>query len=167
MAPAQPIDELALLRKRVAELEAEIEQYQRHSATAEERFKHLADASSIMIWISGPDALITYFSRPWLELRGRRLEEECGNAWTEGLHRDDRDLCMETYLKSFSARQPFRMQYRLRRADGEYVWVESRGAPYYGSDGRLEGFIGTVVDVSQRHRPTTRPTKNPSAWFSR
>jgi PAS domain S-box-containing protein len=151
MAPAPASDELASLRRRVAELEAEIERVQRNSATAEERFKHLADASPVMIWISGPDALITYFNRCWLEFRGRPLEEECGNGWTEGLHPDDRALCMETYLKSFSARQPFRMQYRLRRRDGEYVWVENRGAPYYNGEGRLGGFTGAVMDADLRH----------------
>jgi len=157
MAPAPASDELATLRRRVAELETELARYKRYSATAEERFKHLADASPIMIWISGPDALITYFNRPWLEFRGRTLEEESGNGWTEGLHPDDRALCMETYLKSFSARQPFRMQYRLRRADGEYVWVENRGIPRYDGDGRLGGFTGSVVDVNQRHRAYYTP----------
>jgi PAS domain S-box-containing protein len=157
MAPVSASLELAQLRRRVVELETEIERSERVSATAEERFQNLADASPVMIWISGPDALITYFNRSWLEFRGRRLEEECGNGWTEGLHADDRGLCMETYLKSFSARQPFRMQYRLRRGDGEYVWVENRGAPYYTGEGRLGGFTGSAVDVNQRHRAYYTP----------
>jgi len=156
MALAPASDELALLRRRVAELEAEIERHKRSSATADEPFKRLADASPVMIWISGPDALITYFNRSWLEFRGRTLEEECGSGWTEGLHPDDRNLCMETYLKAFSARQPFRMRYRLRRADGEYAWVENRGAPRYESDGRLGGFTG-AVDVNQRQQAYYTP----------
>jgi len=110
-----------------------------------------------MIWVSGPDALINYFNRSWLEFRGRTLEEESGNGWTEGLHADDRNLSMETYLKSFSARQPFRMQYRLRRANGEYSWVENRAAPYYDGDGRLGGFTGSVVDVSDRRASSYTP----------
>ncbi|HUK17218.1 MAG TPA: PAS domain S-box protein, partial [Bryobacteraceae bacterium] len=157
LAHAPASDELALLRRRVAELEAEIERHKRNGAAAEERFKRLADASPVMIWVSGPDALINYFNRSWLEFRGRTLEEESGNGWTEGLHADDRNLSMETYLKSFSARQPFRMQYRLRRANGEYSWVENRAAPYYDGDGRLGGFTGSVVDVSDRRASSYTP----------
>jgi PAS domain S-box-containing protein len=157
LAHAPASDELALLRRRVAELEAEIERHKRNGAAAEERFKRLADASPVMIWVSGPDALINYFNRSWLEFRGRTLEEESGNGWTEGLHADDRNLSMETYLKSFSARQPFRMQCRLRRANGEYSWVENRAAPYYDGDGRLGGFTGSVVDVSDRRASSYTP----------
>src|ERR1017187_3731045 len=157
MAPAHASDEIALLRRRITELEEEVNRFHRDGAMAEERFKHLADASPVMIWISGPDALITYFNRPWLEFRGRRMEEECGNGWMEGLHPDDRDLSVESYLKSFSARQPFRMQHRVRKADGEYAWVENRGVPYYNGDGRLGGFTGSAVDVNQRQRAYYTP----------
>jgi PAS domain S-box-containing protein len=157
MAPAPASDELALLRRRVAELEAEIERNKRNGAAAEERFKHLADASPVMIWTSGSDALINYFNRSWLEFRGRTLDEEYGNGWTEGLHPDDRNLCMETYLKSFSSRQPFRLQCRLRRANGDYAWVEMRGAPFYDQDGRLGGFTASAVDVDERHRAMFTP----------
>jgi len=157
LAPAPASDELALLRRRVAELEAEIERHKRHGAAAEERFKRLADASPVMIWVSGPDALINYFNRSWLEFRGRTLETEMGNGWTEGLHPDDRNLAVETYLKSFSARQPFRMQFRMRRADGEYVWVENRAAPFYDGDGRLGGFTGSVVDVNDKRAAAYSP----------
>jgi PAS domain S-box-containing protein len=157
LAPAPASDELAQLRRRVAELEAEIGRMQRNSAASDERFKHLADASPVMIWMSGPDALVTYLNRSWLEFRGRTQEEESGNGWTEGLHPDDRNLCVETYLKSFTARQPFRMQCRLRRADGEYAWVENRGGPFYDSDGRLGGFTGSAVDVNERNRAFYTP----------
>jgi PAS domain S-box-containing protein len=150
MAPAPSSEEVAQLRRKVTELEGEIERSRRDNAIAESRFRHLADSSPVMIWISGPDALITYFNRPWLEFRGRRLEEESGNGWMEGVHPDDRDLCVESYLKSFSARQPFRIQYRLRKADGEYTWVENRGVPYYNGEGTLGGFTGSAVDVNQR-----------------
>src|SRR5262249_24608811 len=137
-------------RRKITELEGEIERWRRENATAEDRFKHLADASPVMIWISGPDALITYFNRPWLEFRGRRMEEESGNGWMDGVHPDDRDRCVESYLKSCTSRQHVRIQDRLRRADGEYGWVENRGVPFYNGEGTLGGFTGSAVDVNQR-----------------
>jgi PAS domain S-box-containing protein len=109
-----------------------------------------------MIWVSGPDALCNYFNRAWLEFRGRSMEEEVGNGWTEGIHADDRDLCLATYLQSFGAQQPFRMEYRLRRWDGEYRWVEDTGVPRF-DEGAFCGFMGSAADVSGRKATTFTP----------
>lgn len=148
MAPSN-IDEVSALRRRLAELD---EQLQRHSRAGEESFQHLVDTLPVMIWMSGTDAMCTYFNRAWLDFRGRGMEEEAGNGWTEGLHPDDRDLCLETYLKAFTARVPFRVQYRLERAGGGYTWVEDSGTPRTNSGGDFGGFVGVAIDISDRKR---------------
>ena len=148
MAPIN-VEEGSALRRRLAEIE---EQLLRHQQNCEDRFHHLVDTLPVMVWMSGTDALCTYFNRAWLEFRGRNMDEERGNGWTEGLHPDDRDLCVETYLKAFSARQPFRMQYRLERANGGYTWVEDTGHPRFDESGEFAGYVGAAVDVSERKR---------------
>jgi PAS domain S-box-containing protein len=147
MAPEPEVNEVAALQKRLADLEEELRQTKR---SAEQRFISLADASPAMIWMAGPDALHWYFNPAWLEFRGRTLEEEAGNGWIQGLHQDDRDLCLETYLKSFTARQRFRMQYRMRSAANEFCWVESVGSPVYNDAKEFVGFLGSAWDVSGR-----------------
>jgi PAS domain S-box-containing protein len=151
MTPAKQPDELGEMREKLAELEAELQHHRERQQTGETHFRLLADAAPVMIWMSGPDALCTYFNREWLEFRGRALDEEAGNGWTEGLHPDDRDLCLDTYLKAFGARQPFRMRYRLQRADGEYSWVEAAGVPR-NEGGAFAGFMVSAVDISDRKR---------------
>jgi len=146
-------EECARRLKRIAELEAELVRKKERGDSGEKSFRQLADCSPLMIWMSGIDALWTYCNRAWLEFRGRALGEELGNGWTEGLHPDDRDMCVENYLKSFTARQPYRIQYRLRRADGEYCWVEDQGVPHLNAAGDFVGFIGGVVDITDRRRP--------------
>lgn len=148
MAPSN-IDEVGALRRRLAELE---DQLMRQQRAMEENFHRLVDSLPVMVWISGADALCNYFNRAWLDFRGRTLEAEKGNGWTEGLHPDDRDLCVETYLKAFSSRQVFRMQYRLERAGGGYTWVEDTGQPRFDDHGEFTGFVGTAVDISDRKR---------------
>jgi PAS domain S-box-containing protein len=152
MVPGVLPDDVARLRARIAQLEAAVEQYRRRQHTAEERFRALADAAPVMILMSDANALCTYFNRAWLEFRGRRLEEEIGNGWTEGLHPDDRDLCLESYLKSFTSRQPFRMQYRIQKADGEFVWVEVAGVPRHNDNGDFAGLMASAIDISDRRR---------------
>src|SRR5215472_749954 len=145
------------LRDRVSELEMEL---LRHTSdgwrSGEITFRLLADAAPVMIWIAGPDSLCTYFNKTWLDFRGRSLEQEVGNGWAEGLHPDDRDLCLAMYQKSFFAHQSFRMEYRLQRADGEYRWMEGTGVPRI-EDETFFGFMGSAADVTLRRSNAFTP----------
>ena len=119
---------------------------------SETRFLLMADAAPVLIWVSGPDKGCTYFNRPWLEFTGRPLERELGNGWAESVHPDDLPRCLEVYTTHFDARQPFEMDYRLRRHDGEYRWVLDRGIPRFTPDGMFAGYIGACIDVTDRKR---------------
>src|SRR4029077_16162252 len=90
---------------------------------SEKRFGTVADAAPVLIWMSGADKLCTFFNKAWLEFTGRKMEQELGNGWAEGVHADDFEKCLSPYLTAFDSRKPFTMQYRLRRHDGEYRFV--------------------------------------------
>ena len=158
MAPGYQIDEMTVLRLKLAEAEAELEYAKQKQVSAERRFRELLDASPVMVWMSGTDAMCTFFNRSWLEFRGRALEEELGNGWAEGLHPDDRDLCLETYLKAFTARAPFRAHYRVQIAGGEYRWIENSGSPLI-EDTVFVGFMGTAMDISDRRTRLFTPDR--------
>jgi PAS domain S-box-containing protein len=117
---------------------------------SEERFRRMADHAPVLIWLSGPDKSCTWFNKPWLDFVGRPLEQELGNGWTENVHPDDYDRCLKTYTTAFDARQPFRMQYRLRRHDGEYRCILDTGVPLTGAGGDFAGYIGSCIDITER-----------------
>ena len=112
-------------------------------------FKELADYAPVMIWRSGTDKLCDWFNKPWLEFVGRSMEQELGNGWSEGVHKDDFDRCLAIYTGSFDARQPFSMIYRLRRHDGEYRQILDNGAPFYRG-GAFAGYFGSCIDVTDQ-----------------
>jgi PAS domain S-box-containing protein len=111
-------------------------------------FRQIADSAPVLIWLSGVDALCTWFNKPWIEFRGRTLEQEMGNGWAEGVHKEDYDRCVKIYLSNFEKRTPFQMEYRLQRADGEYRWILDHGVPRYSDTGLFLGFIGSCIDIT-------------------
>ena len=119
---------------------------------SEQRFRLMADAAPVLMWMSGTDKLFTWFNKPWLDFVGRPLEQELGNGWAENMHADDYDRCLKTYVTAFDARQPFRMEYRLKRHDGEYRWVLDNGIPLLGVGGEFTGYIGSCIDITERKR---------------
>jgi PAS domain S-box-containing protein len=115
----------------------------------ERRFQNMADASPVLLWMSGTDSLCSFFNATWLTFTGRTLDQELGVGWAEGVHFEDFQRCIDTYEEAFGARRDFTMEYRLRRADGEYRWLLDRGTPRYLPDGRFAGFIGSCVDITE------------------
>jgi PAS domain S-box-containing protein len=117
---------------------------------SEARFRSMADTAPVLIWMSGPDKLCIFLNKTWLDFTGRTLEQELGNGWAEGLHPDDRERCLATYVDSFDARREFTIEYRLRKHDGEYRWVLDKGVPRFAPDGTFLGYIGCADDISER-----------------
>ena len=114
---------------------------------SEQRYRTVTDASPVMVWMSGTDKLCYYFNKGWLDFVGRTLEQESGNGWTENVHPDDFDRCLQIYITNFDVRRPFEMEYRLRHHTGEYRWIFDRGVPRYAPDGTFEGYIGGCLDI--------------------
>jgi PAS domain S-box-containing protein len=117
---------------------------------SEGRFRLVANTAPVMIWTSGLDKLFDYFNQPWMEFTGWPLAAELGNGWAEGVHSEDLTACLDTYTKAFDSRQPFKMQYRLRRHDGEYRWVFDTGVPRFDGGGSFAGYIGSRIDITDR-----------------
>jgi PAS domain S-box-containing protein len=127
----------------------ELERSKAQAVESETRFRAMADHAPVMLWMAGPDAECDYFNRVWTEFTGRTLEQELGVGWAESVHFEDFQRCIGIYLAAFVKREPFRMEYRMRRADGEFRWILDSGVPRFGPDKTFAGFIGSCIDITE------------------
>ncbi len=115
-----------------------------------ETYLRLLDEFPTPIRKAGVDAKCDYFNKSWMNFTGRTLEQETGDGWIAGVHPDDLERCLSSYLGAFQARQPFVMEYRLRRFDGDYRSIIDIGRPYYDPEGCFIGYIGSCYDITER-----------------
>ncbi len=104
---------------------------------SEHAFRTLADSGQAFIWTAGPDKKCDYVNQPWLTFTGRTFEQERGDGWAEGVHPDDLARCFEIYTTSFDRHENFSMDFRMRRHDGEFRWIQDNGTPRFDSQGSL------------------------------
>lgn len=140
------------LWEKVKTLEQEVsvlKQQQIDINQAKELYLKIFEEFPALIWRSRLDKLCDYFNKTWLEFTGRTMEQEFGNGWTEGVHPDDFDLCLKTYVESFDKREAFLMEYRMKNKSGEYRWIRDFGRPFYDLDNSFLGYIGSCYDITE------------------
>ncbi len=151
---AESLQQFLLLRAAplyvVAVLIEQMREVERSLRESEQRFRYLADTAPVFIWMTGTDRLCEFFNKGWLDFTGRTLEQESGFGWTEGVHPDDLLNCIDEYHARFDAREPFQVDYRMRRYDGHYRWILGTGVPRFGAKGEFLGYIGSAIDVTDR-----------------
>jgi PAS domain S-box-containing protein len=117
---------------------------------SEQRFRNMADHAPVMIWVSEADGHCSYMSKTWQEFTGQAPEDALGFGWLEAIHPEDRSGTVEAFTQARKHLRPFRLDYRLRRRDGEYRWTVDSAVPRLTPNGAFRGYIGSVVDITER-----------------
>ncbi len=117
---------------------------------SEDRFRNMADHAPVMMWVTDPQGNCTYLNRQWYAFTGQTREEAEGLGWLDATHPDDMAEAGRIFLKANAAAVPFRLEYRLRCADGSYRWAIDAASPRFGHDGAFLGYIGSVIDIDER-----------------
>ncbi|GGE82230.1 PAS domain S-box protein [Sphingomonas prati] len=122
----------------------------RTQTEADARFRNMADHSPVMMWVTDADGRCTYLNRLWYDYTGQTEDQALGFGWLDATHPDDRAEAERTFMEANAARTPFRVEYRLRRADGQYRYAIDAAAPRFDADGAWLGFVGSVIDIDER-----------------
>ena len=145
-------NEKNLLLEKIKELEKEnsiLKEQQIEINKAKELYLKIFEEFPALVWRSRLDKLCDYFNKTWLDFTGRTFDQEFGNGWAEGLHPEDYDLCVQTYMNSFDKREAFMMDYRMKNKYGEYRWIRDFGRPFYDLDNTFLGYIGSCYDITK------------------
>jgi formate hydrogenlyase transcriptional activator len=147
--PAETLNRLHLIAQ---VLSTAIARKQSHAVlqASQERFAAIADSAPVMIWMCDAEKRCTWFNRRWLEATGRTMDDARSRGWLDAVHPDDMESCLDVYTTAFDARQPFSMQWRIRRNDGEWRWVAGTASPSFARDGAFTGYIGSCVDITEQ-----------------
>jgi PAS domain S-box-containing protein len=143
-------------RELVARISANLEMARvRREAThdlreSEARFRNMADHTPMMMWMTDSDGSVTYLNRAWYEFTGQTAEQALGAGAWDAVHSDDRHQSEKAFFSANAAGEPFRFENRLRRADGIYRWTLSAAAPRFGHNAEFLGYIGSVIDITER-----------------
>lgn len=119
---------------------------------SEARFRNMADHAPVMMWVTDEVAACTYLNRSWYEFTGQTEADGLGFGWLNATHPDDSAEAERIFVQANQRHEPFRLEYRLRRADGEYRWAIDAGAPRFADDGAFLGYVGSVIDITDRKR---------------
>jgi PAS domain S-box-containing protein len=116
----------------------------------EEQFRNMADNAPFMVWVTDATGYCTYLSQSWYEFTGQTEATGLGFGWLDAVHPEDYTLARDAFISANARHEAFRAEYRLRRKDGEYGSCIDAASPWFGADGQYKGYIGSVIDITER-----------------
>jgi PAS domain S-box-containing protein len=119
---------------------------------SETAFRTLADSVPQMVWMCMPDGLNVYFNQRWVDYTGLSLADSYGRGWNTPFHPDDRQPALDAWNHATETGETYRVESRLRAADGSYRWFLMRGLPLRDAAGRVVKWFGTCTDIDDLKR---------------
>lgn len=114
-------------------------------------YKILIEKLPSPVWLSDKTGFKTYFNDAWFKLTGNDRVENMGEGWTRSIHSEDMERVLAVYLEAVKGKKEFVLEYRIERQDGEHRWVRDHGVPLVDEKGKYMGFLGSCVDLTERH----------------
>jgi PAS domain S-box-containing protein len=124
----------------------------RHLRDQERKLRDVVETIPTFVWTALPDGSVDFANYHWEEFSGLSAEKTAGSGWLQALHPDDRDRHAQKWNASVSSGEPFEIEVRFRRANGEYRWFLVRAVPLRAPRGKIAKWYGTATDIEDRKR---------------
>ncbi len=119
---------------------------------SEAQFRTLTESAPILIYLTDENGECIYVNRRWCEAAGMTPAEAAGHGWLNALHAEDRTSIGELWKRSVESGGTWGFEYRFDDRAGRVTWVYGTAAPILAPDGKVIGYVGTNVDVTERKR---------------
>ena len=137
-----------------AEIEAKVTEARLRESEA--RFRNVADHAPVMMWVTDPSGYCTYLNRRWYEFTGQVHGAGEAYGWLDAVHPEDRGIAEKAFITANAEQRDYRVEFRVRRADGAYRWVIDAAAARFSEDGLYLGYVGSVIDIDERREMEDR-----------
>jgi len=117
---------------------------------SEKLFRTFANTAPAILWITESDATCSFISQSWFDYTGQTEQGALGFGWLEAVHPEDRGKAQRILREASDKGEGFSLDFRVRRADGEFRWALTSGRPRVNADGTFAGYVGSVIDIHER-----------------
>ena len=114
---------------------------------SEAQYRVLAESLPQLVWMTDAEGRIEYLNNRCYEYSGLRFEDLADWNWWEVVHPEDRPETSRQWALSLASGIRFEVEYRLKRADGEFRWHMVRGVPLRNEHGHISNWFGTCTDM--------------------
>jgi PAS domain S-box-containing protein len=116
---------------------------------SEHLLKNITSASPTALWMSDDTGMVSYANQTWLDWTGQTLEQTLGMGWLECILPEDRQRTADKFINDLKNRLPYKVDFRLRRKDGNIRWCMATGNPQHNLEGKFTGYVGACMDVTE------------------
>lgn len=117
---------------------------------SERKYVTLTTAIPQLVWTCLPDGHCNYLSQQWEDYTGIDANEQLGFKWLENIHPEDRERTHKHWMDAVGLKNPYDIEYRIRRFDGTYRWFQTRGKVMRDEVGRISYWVGTCTDIQNQ-----------------
>ncbi|MER3431642.1 MAG: hypothetical protein C4324_11505 [Blastocatellia bacterium] len=117
---------------------------------SELRYRQLGEGILHQIWTALPDGTLDYVNKRTLDYFAIEFETMIGRGWRDVIHPDDYQETQRRWRESLRTGEPFEMEFRLLRSDGQYRWHVSKATAGLDQDGKIVKWFGTNTDIHEQ-----------------
>lgn len=149
--------EVSLVEEVAARTWAEVERARAENETreSEQRFRAIADTAPVLIWVTKQDRKRAFVNRAYVDFHGSDYQTVLNLDWRSALHPEDQERILAESINGEATREPFSMEARYRRHDGEWRWLKSFSRPRLAGQ-EVVGFVGVAFDVTDMRTAQAR-----------
>ena len=119
---------------------------------ADSDWRRFAEQIPHIGWVSSPDGLVGFLNQQGRDYLGWSPEGSLEQILKALIHPDDAARVQRAWLHAVDTRAEYTEEFRLRRADGEYLWHCARSLPVSDAEGEVTHWIGTATDIDTHKR---------------